>query len=86
MIYAISCPDSSRLDKIASLFNHRYQVHLEQNPATLFVSAPKTAKDIYDEITAKEGEGVSILILGIRTYYGWASPQLWEWIDVQSKV
>lgn len=86
MIYAISCPDSDRLYKIAEFFRHRYQVHLEKNPATLFVSAPKTAKDIYDEIAKREGEGASILILGVRTYYGWASSQLWEWLDVQSKA
>ena len=88
MIYAVSCPDPNRdrIDKIISLFRYQYPIHLEENPTTLFISAPITAKEIYDKIAAKEGEGASILILGIRTYYGWASPQLWEWLDVQFKA
>ncbi len=86
MVYAISCDDVSRLNSLYILLSHRYLSHLESSPNILFVSAPKTAKEIYDEIAAEEGEGATIVILGIQTYYGWASPQLWEWLHVQLRA
>lgn len=86
MIYAISGPDSNRLREIAKLFQYRFQIYIEKNPPVLFVSGPVTAKNLYDEIVKKYGEGSTILIIGIQTYYGWASPQLWEWLNVQIKT
>ena len=83
MIYAISSSKES-LDiitgKIIQLEYPLYrntQGHLD----TLFVACDRTSQELSNDIGVGGDDIGVLLVLGVSSYYGYASKYLWEWLD-----
>lgn len=47
------------------------------------VAAPGTTKDVSDKVLLQPGSGMSGIVVGVESYFGIASPEIWEWLTTK---
>jgi hypothetical protein len=53
---------------------------LTLSPSFWLLVAPRTAKEVCDNLGITEGAVGSAMVLACSSYFGRADPQIWEWI------
>jgi hypothetical protein len=43
-----------------------------------------TSKELSDRLGISDGQVGSALVVGINGYFGWASKDIWEWLQIKS--
>lgn len=80
-IFAVTAPRSN--DKIAPAIAVSFpDQFLEVWQGHWFVSTVGTAKEVFDKIEANvpEQKTGSVTVLSVTNYWGFANPEVWEWI------
>lgn len=75
-------------EALASLIESRFpNENYEAFPATWFVNAPLTTKEVSAALRLPDGaSGAQAVVLPVTNYAGWASKGLWEWLKSRDVV
>lgn len=82
MLYAV-IPFSPEPAFAKSLAEVEGQVYKAYGPTTYFISYSGTTRELATALGLHDGSSGSGVVLPISNYWGFASKDLWEWLDLR---
>jgi hypothetical protein len=80
-LFAVTAPSSN--EKIAPAIDAAFPgQNIKAWQGHWFVSAPGTAKEIFNklEASAADGKTGTVIVVSVSNYWGIANPEVWEWL------
>lgn len=82
-IIPIVLEDEKEFEKRIENFTGKAQIYKRYEPTVYFVSYEGTTRDLATAVGLGEKPTIGIgIVLGIDTYWGFASEDLWEWLQI----
>ena len=82
MIYAV-IPFDSGADITSQLNSLERPVYLSEAPSIYFVSYNGTTRELANAVGFGDGKTNRGIVIPVTNYYGFASRDLWEWLELK---
>lgn len=81
MIHLVVLIDKERIEEILSQIRASNYPYMLINDSSFLVYSNKTSRELSEEIGIYTNKEIKGTVVQFKNYYGYASKDLWEWVD-----
>ena len=83
-VFVVSTPAKMNQRMRAAVRARYKEDHIEPWPGTWFIkSDSETTKEVALSLLGEEGERITCVVCPVTGYWGYADPELWEWLALR---